>query len=109
MNVRLASETFSESVASSLQFLMEQNIPEFQGAQPTIDFVRRMDKLFDIFNSTLVNDNNIFKRVLSADNNRVIFDFFQETTDFFKTLKVEEIFYKKTKQGKKPEQQKGCQ
>lgn len=51
MNVRLAAETFSESVASSIQFLMEKGVPEFQGAQATIDFIRRMNTIFDIFNS----------------------------------------------------------
>lgn len=62
MNVRLAVQTLSESVASSIEFLMEKNVPEFQGARPTIDFIRRMNTLFDIFNSRRCNDKNIFKR-----------------------------------------------
>lgn len=104
MNVRLAAETFSESVASSIEFLMKQGIPEFQGAQATIDFIRRMNILFDIFNSRYSNDRNIFKRKLSAENKRVVFDFFEETTNFFKSLKVEVTFYKKAKKGKKNEE-----
>lgn len=36
MSVRVAVETFSESVASSMQFLMEQKHPEFINAGPTI-------------------------------------------------------------------------
>lgn len=97
MNVRIACETFSDSVANSIQFLMDQNVPEFQGAQPTIDFVRRINKLFDCFNSRHSFDQNIFKRKLSAENNRVIFDFFRDTIKFFTSLKVEVIFYKKVK------------
>lgn len=95
MNVRLAVETFSESVASSIEFLMEQNVPEFQGARPTIDFIRRMNTLFDIFNSRYTNDKNIFKRRMSTENKRVICDFFKDTIEFFKTLKVDVVFYKK--------------
>lgn len=95
MSVRLAVETFSESVASSIEYLMDQNVPEFQGARATIGFIRRMNTLFDIFNSRHCNDRNIFKRRLSPENKRIIFDFFRETTEFFKTLKVEITFYKK--------------
>lgn len=97
MNVRLAAETFSESVASSIEFLMNQGVPEFQGADATVSFIRRMNTLFDIFNSRYSHDKNIFKRRLSAENKRVIFDFFEETTNFFKALKVEQVFYKKVK------------
>lgn len=66
MNVRMAAEIFSESVASSIEFLMEQGIPEFQGARATIQFIRRMNTLFDIFNSRFSDDRNIFKRKLSS-------------------------------------------
>lgn len=88
MNVRLAVETFSESVASSIEFLMEQGVPQFQGARETIDFIRRMNTLFDIFNSRHCNNNNIFKRRMSMQNKRVIYDFFKDTIGFFKQLKV---------------------
>lgn len=95
MNVRLAVETFSESVASSIEYLMDQHVPEFQGARPTVDFIRKMNRLFDIFNSRHCNDQNIFKRRMCPENKRLISDFFQETTEFFKKLKVEVTFYKK--------------
>lgn len=70
MRVGLAVETFSESVATAIEFLMRQNVPEFQGAQPTVDFLRRINTLFDIFNSRKLNELNIFKRPLSAENKR---------------------------------------
>lgn len=110
MNVRLAVETFSESTARSIQFLMEQNISEFQGAHATIDFILRMDKLFNIFNSKNSNHENIFKRALSPTNNRIIFDFCLDSIKFFKHLKVEETFYKKgskKNEGEKREERKG--
>lgn len=100
MSVRLAVETFSESVASSIEKLMQLNIPEFNGAQPTVDFNRRMNRLFDIFNTTNSNHKDIFKRSLSAENKRIIFAFLKDTIQFFKTLKVEVTYYVKQK-GKK--------
>lgn len=101
MSVGLAVETFSDSVASSIEFLMKQGVPEFQGAQTTVDFIRRMNTLFDIFNSRYTTGRNIFKRNLCVDNKRVIYDFFDDTIKFFKCLKTEEVFYKKKKKNVK--------
>lgn len=39
MSVRVAVETFSESVANSMQFLMEQKHPDFENAGPTIRYI----------------------------------------------------------------------
>lgn len=106
MNVRLAVETFSEAVASSLEYLREQGIPEFQGAQATIDFIRRMNTLFDIFNSRNCSSSNIFKRRMSKENKRIIFDFFEETIKFFKELKTDVHFYEKAKKKQKNDDEK---
>lgn len=95
MNVRLAVQTFSNSVANSLQYLMEQKIPEFEGAETTIDFIQRMDKLFDIFNSKNSKPTNVFKRALTAENKRIIFDCLRENIKFFKSLKIEEEYFEK--------------
>lgn len=100
MNVRLATETFSNSVADSIEYLMNQNILDFQGAESTIDLIRRMDKLFNIFNSKYSKAANIYKRVLSAENKRIIFDFIRENIEYFKTLKVEEPYFVGRKRSK---------
>lgn len=36
MNVRIASETLSDSVANSMQYLLDSNHPDFIGSEPTI-------------------------------------------------------------------------
>lgn len=101
MNVRLASQTFSYSVADSIQYLMEQGIPEFQGAEATIDFIRRMDKLFNVFNSKYSKEQNVFKRVLCAENKRIVFEFLQDMIQYFKSLQVEEAYFVGKKNPKK--------
>ena len=50
MNVKLAAQTFSSSVADALQFLQDSGDPNFQGAGATIKFVRVIDRLFDLLN-----------------------------------------------------------
>ena len=51
MNVKLAVQLLSDSVADSLQFCLDQEIPGFQGCQGTIEFIRTLNALFDIMNS----------------------------------------------------------
>ena len=51
MNVRLAAQTFSSSVADAFQFLMESGHPGFKNAEATIFFIRTIDRLFDLLNA----------------------------------------------------------
>lgn len=51
MNVRLACETYSESVANSMKMLRISKHPQFQDSEPTERFTDIMDKAFDILNS----------------------------------------------------------
>lgn len=100
MSVHLATETFSKSVADSIEFLMEEGVPNFQGAAATIDFIRRMDRLFNIFNSKLSNHKDIFKRNLYPGNKRVVFSFLSDMKEYFQKLKVEEEYFAKKKKSK---------
>lgn len=89
MNVRVAVETMSESVACYMEYLMNQRHPEFIDAAPTIKFIRTVNILFDIFNSRSKIHSNLFKRSLNKENARVIFDFFDSTIAYLKSLKIE--------------------
>lgn len=51
MNVKLAAQILSASVANALQFLLKSRHPRFLGCEETINFIRQIDSLFDIFNS----------------------------------------------------------
>lgn len=95
MNVRLAVETLSESVANSMKYLADQGNPNFQNAGPTIEFIRIMNKLFDIFNAKNSTSINIFKNALGEGNKRIIFDFFRTTIDYLKGLKIQDIRFTK--------------
>ena len=52
MNVRLAAQTLSSSVADAIQFLdVSMKLPQFKNSGPTVNFTRVIDRTFDILNS----------------------------------------------------------
>lgn len=91
MNVRMAVETFSSSVADSMEILRRSGHPKFVGSEPTIRFIRMMDKLFDIFNSKDTHEKNIYKRPLNFVSKREIFEFLEECTVYLKSLKIDRV------------------
>ena len=67
MNVKLAAQMLSDSVAGALEFCHKENIPGFKDALPTARFVRTFNRLFDIFNSRNLLAS-CFKAPLSSEN-----------------------------------------
>lgn len=66
MNVGLAAQTLSRSVARSMKLLMDSGKPGFRDCAGTIEYARKINDLFDILNSghrdkLENNHNNIFK------------------------------------------------
>lgn len=61
MCVALATQTLSESNAKAIEVLMNSDHPDFAGAYSTVDFLKRCNTLFDIFNSKSIHHNNIYK------------------------------------------------
>ena len=52
MNVILAAQTLSASVASYIDFLREEiHLSEFENSEYTTDFISRIDSAFDLLNS----------------------------------------------------------
>ena len=51
MNVRIAAQTLSSSVADAIEYLLFSGHPIFQGVEATIRLIRIIDKLFDLLNS----------------------------------------------------------
>ena len=52
MKVNLAAQTFSASVADAIDYCRDTlKLPQFQGSEATVKFIRTFDHLFDILNS----------------------------------------------------------
>lgn len=68
MKVRFATQVFSESVATALQFCAEVLVlDEFKGVGPTVEFTNIMNDLFDILNSRNLLQYN-YKKPLTEKN-----------------------------------------
>lgn len=87
MNVRLAAETISNSVADSMEF-MKTECDKFQDVDPTVKFTRVFNDIFDIMNSTGKDGATGFKRTLSKQTAREFFQRFEEAMAYIKALKV---------------------
>lgn len=90
MCVRLACETFSNSVADSFQILRDKGHPNFINSLPTEMFTRMIDRAFDVMNSRDTRQSNIFKRPLNPENKRRIFEFIEQTIVKLKSLKMKQ-------------------
>lgn len=124
MNVRIAAETLSQSVADSLEFMLNKGVSGFQSCQSNIRFNRFMNSLFDIFNSMAKRDErdmsdmsnmygteiteiqsrqnrqngqNVLKRPLNAENKAAVFSFLDEAENYIKSLKITTTLNGKTK------------
>lgn len=51
INVNLAAQLLSESVAKTLQFCQNEELSEFKGCEANIDFILLFNELFNILNS----------------------------------------------------------
>ena len=67
MKVKLAAQLLSDSVATSLEFCLKENMNGFDDCSATINFVRLINDLFDIFNSRNLHAYG-FKRPLQVSN-----------------------------------------
>lgn len=90
MKVSYAAQTFSSSVASTMDHLMKSQHPDFINAGGSIEIARRLDRLFDILNSGLDwHGNNIYKRPITVETKDEIFSFLDDTADYLKGLSLE--------------------
>lgn len=88
MNVRLAAQTLSRSVSSSMTLLNEMGDPNFRNCEATSFFALQSNDLFDTMNTKGVRRGvSIFKSALNIQNAHLIFKFYDETKLFLSTLK----------------------
>lgn len=96
MNVKLAAQTLSFSVANSMEMLLQHGDPFFHNAAGTITFVKNFNKAFDIFNSKHLDSNNLFKRGLNEQTAERIFQFLDYFDKYLKSIKLNGINILKT-------------
>lgn len=90
MNVSLATQLLSESGAKSMETfsLIPETRSKFEGCDATVEFTRKFNNLFDIFNSKADLKYNIFKNPINGHSKHQIFTFLNETIDYIMNLRV---------------------
>ena len=85
MNVKLAAQTLSESVAKSLEFCLNEGLEQFQGCEETVKFIEIFNALFDILNSRNLRSYG-WKAPMSSHNYVVYLDFLQKAKLYILSL-----------------------
>lgn len=95
MKVDIAMQTFSQSTADSMRYLMQQGHPKFIKAGPTIRFTEMLNNLVDIFNTkhkqkvlSEPQNENLFKEPIHRGNKHIIYDFFETAIEYLKGMQI---------------------
>ena len=87
MKVNLAAQIFSSSVADALLYCSENlKLTQFQGCSSTVEFIRIIDRLYDILNSRNPFAKG-YKSALRACNKDLWFPFLDIAYNYIISLK----------------------
>ena len=88
MNVRLAAQTLSSSVADAIEFLdIGMKNPNFKNSNGTVKFVRIIDRLFDMLNSRNPVGKE-YKQPLRLANKATYEEILRSTAEYLLSLKT---------------------
>lgn len=91
MNVRIAAETLSNSVATSIEYLdtvaQDEN---FRNSEGTVQYLREINNLFDIMNSKRKHCDQHYKQPISETNIDKINSYFEHAKEYIKGLQLVE-------------------
>jgi hypothetical protein len=85
-----AAALFSSGVADALEYLRVTKHPDFIGCEATIEFIRKVDQIFDILNSRTIFAKG-FKQPLKISNRSCWQNQLEEGVKYFRSLKIENI------------------
>ena len=88
MNVKIAAQTLSESVAVALTQLSEDSVVGFENCGPTIEFIMMVNNTFDVLNSRSLHSWG-YKKPLSPQTKNNIYEHIERATNYFSKLKIE--------------------
>ncbi|KAJ8964124.1 hypothetical protein NQ314_005120 [Rhamnusium bicolor] len=80
----------SSGVAIALDYLRVSGSADFQGSDATIEFIRKLDRIFDILNARNPFGKG-FKAPIKPNSIEYFKEVFKETTEYLKTLTVDNV------------------
>uniref|UniRef100_A0A2H1VKR5 SFRICE_037430 n=1 Tax=Spodoptera frugiperda TaxID=7108 RepID=A0A2H1VKR5_SPOFR len=88
MKVKLAAQTFSNSVAIAIKFCDEtMKLPEFSESDATVEFIIKINNLFDILNSWTLNAYG-YKKPICERNAKDIMEYLTKIETYIKEIKL---------------------
>ena len=91
MNVKLAAQTLSSSVADAIEFLdFSMKLDDFQHSSGTVKFVRTIDRLLDILNSRNPLGKG-FKQPLRQESRSIWEEILKSTANYLLSLRTNTI------------------
>lgn len=88
MNVKLAAQTLSSSVANAIDFLRVSKHDEFINSEATTEFIRIIDRVFDVLNAKSPLGKG-YKSPLRLSNREFWMRILSETREYLSKLKVD--------------------
>lgn len=89
MNVRLAAETISNSVANTLEQLRKDGYDQFSNSRATEEFIRYFNDAFDILNfKENTKEGGKYKQKLCRDTANHIFQFAERFKEYISQLQI---------------------
>lgn len=88
MRVCLATQTFSRSVAASMNYLRLENNIRFISSKATADFALMMNDIFDLLNSKHPESLTIFRTGLTKNSQNEVLIFLDGASRYIKSLKM---------------------
>lgn len=98
MNVRLATQTLSNSTAASIEYLNTvMNNEQFRGSESTVEYIRFCNYIFDIMNTKRnhCEDKNKYKQSISDTDIDEISSYFEYAKKYIERLHIVEEGKKK--------------
>ena len=96
MNISLAAQTLSGSVANAISFLRDEvTMSEFEGSEATTEFINRMNLVFDLLNSRNPHAEGA-KAPVSLKNLEIWLDSWNNIAEYIFALKDERGNYLQT-------------
>lgn len=89
MNVRMAAETISKSVATSIDYLNKVlKMNDFLDSEQTTEYIQTFNNVFDIMNTKKGHTDTEFKRPFSEETIDEFSEYFQRVKKYIKGLKL---------------------
>lgn len=103
MNVRLAAETLSNSVADCIDLLSKDGYKEFVDSHGTTEYIRYVNNSFDILNfkPTMGKAGENFRKPLNTSTASELFEYAAKAKAFFRSIEIDEVYTRKLSDGNK--------